>query len=168
MKMLYTLCIFALILLCGCAPDGATAGSHSRQSNGVCFAPAAVAINRLSEITMIDDYNDYAKIKLFVDVTDEFGDNMKAPGEFRFELYEHRGLSVNNIGSRIYDWPAVDISNIDINQSCWQDSLRTYMFNLNIDRKLNKGSKYVVSVTFINDAGHLRFSNTRTIEYYGK
>ncbi len=166
MKALY---IFALICLCGCVPEsGLNNPSVTNSSNGVCFVPASVTINRLSEITIIDDYNDYAQVKVFLDVTDKFGNNMKALGAMRFELYEYQSLSGNNIGSRIYDWPLIDISNVDINQSFWQDSLRSYMFKFDIDLKLQKNYKYVVAVTFINDGSHLRLSNSRTIEYYGK
>ena len=163
MKALYTALI--LIFLCGCSPD---AQVSSYVGGGFCFTPASVTINRLSEISMIDDYNNVARIKLFIDVADSFGDNMKAPGVFRLELYEYRNLSAENIGVRIYDWPEIDLSDSTVNQSFWQDSLRSYMFSLDIDRKLEKTAKYVVLVTFISGGGQLRFTNTRTIEYYGK
>ena len=156
--------VLALAFVSGCTLESGTRSFDS----GVCFVPTSVAVNRLSEITMIDDYNGIAKIKLFVDLTDKFGDNMKSPGSIRFELYEYKNLSANNTGSRIYSWPVLDISDPMVNHGYWQDSLRSYMFELDVEHKLDKGSKYVVSVTFISNNGQLRFSNTKTIEYYGK
>lgn len=156
------------VILCGCLNEGGTDNALSQVCPAFGFVPAAIEVNRLSEITLIDDYNEYAVINVFVDVADMFGVNMKAPGVLRFELYEYKNLSANNIGTRIYDWPVIDITNGQENQKYWRDSLRAYMFELKIGQKLDKNAKYVLSATFINETDRLRFTDTRIVEYYGK
>ncbi|MFI4911404.1 MAG: hypothetical protein ACIAQZ_07030 [Sedimentisphaeraceae bacterium JB056] len=142
--------------------------THFEEHECEGFAAAEVSVNRLTEITYIDDYNEYAKIDAFVSLSDKFGVKLKSPGILRFELYEFKSLSANEVGRMIYSWPVIDITDSAVNNEYWRDSLRCYMFELELQAKLAETEKYVLSVTFSNPKQQLRFSDKREIQYYDK
>jgi hypothetical protein len=152
--------ILAALLLQGCEPP-----IEDVSDSIANFEPAGITINRLTEISMIDNYNSLASVDIFIDINDTFGVNIKYPGIFRFELYEFKPLSANEKGKMIYRWPPYDLTDAKINNSLWQDPLRCYVFSLELEAQLDKSKKYVLTAAFANPSRQLRLSDKRAIQY---
>jgi len=81
---------------------------------------------------------------------DSFGDQTKAVGVFRFELYIFRKAHADPRGDRIGYWQ-VDLKSKQAQDQYWDKITRTYRFRLGwTDTKQFKPGKYVLEVTYIS------------------
>jgi len=94
------------------------------------FGPAKIEILPLSDFT---DTEKGFKISVYVSLLDSFGCSQKWPAVFRFELYEYLSRSAEPLGKRIKLWPDIDLKEPAKNNQYWQDFLRSYKFNLDIE-----------------------------------
>ena len=85
------------------------------------------------------------KINIYVSLSDSFGCQLKSPGIFRFELYEHIQRSAKPKGNRIVIWPDIDLTDAVQNHTYWRDFLRAYEFNLDVEPQSNQ--TYMLQVT---------------------
>lgn len=106
------------------------------------FGPAKIEILPLTEITRADKGQ---KINVFVGLLDTFGCSQKWPAVFRFELYEQVPRSVEPTGRRIQLWPDIDLTAPYQNNQYWQDFLRAYKFNLDIEP--DDRQNYILQIT---------------------
>jgi hypothetical protein len=155
----FLMAFIGIIAFCGCA-----AVSSQPQINRKSDIPVAISISPFTEIRIIDNYNAYAAIAAYVDLIDTAGNNIKYPGVFRFGLYEYKILSANSQGKMLYSWPAIDTSAHERDNGHWNEAMRSYMFNLEMDGKLDESEKYVLSVTFSAPRQQLRFTDKRIIQ----
>ena len=165
---IYLPLLLAGIILAGCEHTYQQSHQISRQIENCGFNPDSISINRLSEITLLDEYNNYAKIEAFINITDPFGVSMKYPGTIFFELYEFVPQTASNMGKLIHQWQFIDISRAIDNHLYWQDSLRSYKFELELYAKLLKKDKYILLATFTGKNIQTRLTDTQKIEYHGK
>lgn len=91
------------------------------------------------------------EINVYVSLLDSFGCQIKSPGVFRFEIYEHVQRSSEPKGKRIAIRPAIDLTDAVQNDKYWRDFLRAYYFNLPF--KPNDSRSYILQVTFLSPAG---------------
>ncbi|MHC4098006.1 MAG: hypothetical protein ACYSU3_18350 [Planctomycetota bacterium] len=102
-----TLQIFFCILLfleAGCEPAqvGIKKNGQSLKSVNDCnefffyapYTPVKIDIVPLTEFTGVNNAGEEPKLKVYVSLLDSFGYQIKAPGTFRFELYEKVPRSV--------------------------------------------------------------------------
>ena len=75
----------------------------------------------------------------------KFGDQIKSPGMFRFELYEYIQRSAEPKGKRAIIWPDIDLTDPIKNNEYWRDFLRTYVFSLPCKQSINQD--YILQVT---------------------
>ena len=82
---------------------------------------------------------------------DSFGDQTKAVGTFRFELYQFQKAHADPKGQRIALWK-VDLISKKAQSLHWDKITRTYTFRLgwNADMPPFKPGKYVLEVTYIS------------------
>ena len=160
--------LIAGIILAGCGHTYQQSHQISQNIENCGFNPDSVLITRLSEITLLDEYNNYANIEAYVSIKDTFGVSMKYPGTVFFELYEFVPQTASNMGRLIHQWQIIDISNASDNHLHWQDSLRSYKFELEIYAELLKKEKYILLATFTGKDNQIRLTDTQTIEYHGK
>jgi len=90
--------------------------------------------------------SDAALIRAYVDVLDAFDCRIKAPGTFRFELYEYVPRSSNPRGRRVHLWGDIDLTDAAANSAYWRDFLRCYQFELPLSTAPTAGT-YVLEVT---------------------
>ena len=151
--MKYIISVFALsfILLCG----GCEEGVQSRQSDfpavemqkGCLFVPDRIKFNQLTEFAQ------GGQITAYVDILDQFDSRIKAAGIWRFELYEYVPRSAERQGTRLYIWPDIDLTDAKVNYGLWQDYLRCYKFDLNLDIDLAGDKTYILQAVCFTAQG---------------
>lgn len=114
------------------------------------YAPVKLDIAPLTEFLPADKTH-RPRIKLYVSLLDPFGSQIKSPGRFRFELYEHVQRSAEPKGRRIAMWPELDLTDPVTNNEYWQDFLRAYEFTLPLDQAA--GESHVLQVTYFCPSG---------------
>ncbi len=137
-------CIFSFLLLlaqAGCEPPQPVIEPTQR----AIYAPAKVHILPLTEFVNVGDAERQSQVKLYVSLLDSFGSQIKAPGVFRFELYEYVQRSAEPMGRRVAIWPDIDLTNAVENNKYWRDFLRAYEFYLPFDADSDK--TYILQAT---------------------
>ena len=97
--------------------------------------------------------NDYIPdgIEVVLRPLDSFGDQTKAVGTFRFELYQFRKAHADPRGQRIALWQ-VNLTSKKDQKLHWDKITRTYTFRLGWTKNMPpfKPGKYVLQVTYIS------------------
>ena len=149
------ICLLVLVLApVGCEPGAAVDEPPSKVDTApdvsvyAGYAPEKIDITPLTEIVRLGDAEDGSKIDVYVNLLDSFGSQIKSPGTFRFELYEHVQRSALPKGRRAVIWPDIDVTGAAENNRYWRDFLRTYQFTLDFEPERDR--TYVLQLTFIS------------------
>jgi len=118
----------SLYFVTGCEP--AQVATEPKPGANAIFAPVKVKILPLTKFIDVRSTEGKTAIKSYVSLIDSFGSQIKAPGIFRFELYEYSQRSSEPKGKRVAIWPDIDLTNPAKNNDYWRDFLRAYEFNL--------------------------------------
>ena len=159
---------FVLLLLeAGCEqgpvePPSPTDSTYNLLSAYTPYTAAKINIMPLTEFIHISGVEQASKIKVYVSLFDSFDCQIKSPGSFRFELYEHIERSAEAKGRRITIWPDIDLTDAVENNNHWRDFLRAYEFNLGFEPESNQS--YVLQVTCLCPSGR-RLSAEFTIKH---
>ena len=78
-------------------------------------------------------------------------DRLKSPEIFRFELYEKVRQSAEPRGKRIAIWPDFDLTEPAENNKHWQDFLRSYRFELELEEQMDNDC--ILQVTWLSAGG---------------
>jgi hypothetical protein len=109
--------------------------------------PARIVITPLTELTGPIDKAGNRQVRVYLQVLDEFGSEMKFPGVFRFELYQMIRRSGEPRGARLAVWPDFDLNDPAVNHRYWQEMLRMYCFTL--DLALASEGPFVLECTLL-------------------
>jgi len=109
------------------------------------YAPVKVDIIPLTEFAGAGDDEEGTRIDVFVSLLDRYGCQIKAPGVFRFELYERVQRSAEPKGRRVVIWTDIDLTDAANNNEHWRDFLRAYEFGLDFEPDSNRS--YILQVT---------------------
>ena len=140
------------LLCCGCGPGPSSAPETKSKSSSQPqpfggFAAARIIITPWTEIKGQAREDGTRQVRAFVRLVDAFGSDIKAPGVFRFELYEKLSRSAEVRGRRVMIWPDFDLTAAEQNNAHWQDYVRSYEFVLDFDPP--DTGPYVLEATFI-------------------
>ena len=108
------------------------------------YAPSKIDIMPLTEFSGTSDAQK-SKIDIYISLLDQFGSQIKSPGIFRFELYEHISRSAEPKGKRALIWPDIDLTDPAANNDYWRDFLRAYQFTLPCELAGNQD--YIMQLT---------------------
>jgi hypothetical protein len=108
------------------------------------YAPSKIDIMLLTEFSGTGNAQK-SKIDIYVSLLDQFGSQIKSPGIFRFELYEHVSRSAEPKGKRVKLWQDIDLTDPTANNNCWRDFLRAYQFALPYEPAGNQD--YIIQLT---------------------
>jgi hypothetical protein len=128
-------------------PDETTAKNNNdidKLSFYALYAPSKIDIMPLTEFVRPGDVQQ-SKVNIYVSLLDSFGSQIKSPGIFRFELYEHIPRSAKSKGKRAVIWPDVDLIEPVTNNDHWRDFLRAYEFSLPCE--LAGNHDYILQIT---------------------
>lgn len=141
--------LFFMMIACGCQEQThpAQSGFPAVEMQKTClFMPEKIRFNQLTEFSQ--DW----QITAYIDILDQFGSRIKAAGIWKFELYEYVLRSAESKGTRLYFWPDINLADAKVNFGYWQDYLRCYKFDLNLDTDLAGGKTYILqAVCFTAD-----------------
>ena len=156
-----TLFVGIIVFLCmlGCEPDGSdSAKSLSDDSNVIrCYEPVKIRIVGLTEI-ILDEYG-ASRLNVYVDLADSFGSRVKAPGVFRFELYDYVQRTSQHAGKRLFISTDIDLIDPTENNNYWKDHLRAYQFDLPLGFDPRAGQSFLLQVTFNTSTSRRLSSN---------
>lgn len=126
---------------------GPSADDDGREQDFLCefYGPAKIDIMPLTEVVYGGDSEEPSGIKVYVSLLDAFDCQIKGPGVFRFELYEHVQRSAEPKGKRVEIWPDIDLTGPSENNKYWQDFLRAYAFDLDFSGRGKRS--YILQVT---------------------
>ncbi|MCP4708019.1 MAG: hypothetical protein GY869_05305 [Planctomycetes bacterium] len=91
-------------------------------------------------------------IEVFVEVFDQFGDPIKAAGEFRFEIFRYVPAVSDQRGRRYEEqgMQEFDLTEAQINQQYWDSITLSYRMRLNLPPEATEAKHVVLQVTFIS------------------
>jgi len=138
---------------------GAVQSAPERLPSG--YAPVEIAVLPLTELTDAANGQPGAQLNIYISLLDGYREKVKAPGVFRFELYEYVQRSSEPKGQRIAIWPDIDLTDPAQNQRYWRDFLRAYEFRL--AAQASKSKTYILEVTCLRPGGK-RLSTERSIK----
>ena len=97
-----------------------------------------------------------ASIEAYVELNDQFGDALKALGQFRFELFEYRPAFSDPRGKRFADkgLQLIDLTKVQTNQQHWDSITRSYHLNVNLPAEAVGLKQLVLQVTFITESDY--------------
>jgi len=148
-------CVLMLTIL-GCEESRKAANLPSGTFQKSCiFTPSKISLNQLTE------FSQKWQITAYIDILDQFNSRMKTAGIWRFELYAKVPRSADPMGDRVWVWPDFELTLAEINNNYWQDYLRCYKFELNLNAEAESGKSYILqAICFTADGRRL----TDTIE----
>ena len=120
-------------------------GNSENSTSHISYSPASVDIMPLTEFTSANSEEQASQLTVYVSLLDAFDCQIKAPGKFRFELFEHKKRTATPKGKRLAKWSDIDLTDAATNQLYWQDYLRAYKFVL--DFEPHQDRIYVLDVT---------------------
>lgn len=149
MKSFIMFIALTLLLFTGCDSSDSHSQPLSTQKPILysTYEAASVRIVGLTEYKPIDNNIEGALLDIYVDLLDSFASQIKAPGIFRFELYEYVPRSSDPRGTRLSIWPDIDLTDAVLNNEYWQDHLRSYHFQMKTDFTPAVGKSFVLEVT---------------------
>ena len=109
------------------------------------YVPAKIDIIPLTEFVSVGGAQEPSKIKVYVSLLDSFGCQIKSPGKFRFELYNHVQRSTKPKGRRITIWLDIDLTDPVENNNYWREYFRAYEFELDFSPRSDQS--YVLEAT---------------------
>lgn len=140
-----------MLISCGCEEQMQQPGQSGYPAVEVqktcLFAPAKIKFNQLTEV------KDSGQIIAYIDMLDEFGSRIKDSGVWRFELYEYVPRSTESRGARVYIWPEITLIDAKVNYNLWQDYLRCYKFDLNLDIDIVGDKSYILQAVCFTAQG---------------
>lgn len=151
--------VLALTLLPGCPPRPDPRKVPVPEPMNLLL-PKRVRIHPFSDVIAGPD--GVKQVEVRIEAIDSFGDATKMFGEFRFELYTVRPMSLDPKGQLIETW---DVSIMDgkTNLLHWDGITRTYVFKLEWDTPLPGKPPLVIRALFESPFTP-RFTTERTIE----
>ncbi|HUW18619.1 MAG TPA: hypothetical protein VMW16_04890 [Sedimentisphaerales bacterium] len=160
---------FSVLLLvgagCELGPGGPSSGSDKGPdplSVYASYSAAKVDIMPLTDFVGAGSGGEAGRIRVYVGLLDSFNSQIKSPGVFRFELYEHVQRSPEPAGKRLVVWPDIDLTDPAGNNNYWRDYLRAYEFSLDFEPQNSRS--YLLQVTCLCPNGK-RLSDAFVLKY---
>ena len=153
--------LLGLVVSAGCEQEIRTSSTPSGRKLDIlsAYTASSVSIMGLTEIVPDAENSNKAKLRVYVDVLDSEGIRIKAPGVFRFELYQFVPRSSNPMGKRLKLWEDIKLLGQAENNARWRDFLRAYQFDLDLEFGSVRSSDYVVQVMFTTTSGKRLYNN---------
>ncbi|MFA5865905.1 MAG: hypothetical protein WC975_14630 [Phycisphaerae bacterium] len=167
----YLLPVFLLLtalsfIITGCEQrnSGAKGGSTPWATNEQykLLLPAKIDILPFTKPRSWDDDQIPDGIEVVLRPLDSFGDQTKAVGCFRFELYTFQKASGETKGQRIGFWEE-NMTTKESQNLHWDKITRTYRFRLAWTGEKTRQGKYVLEVTYLAPSS-LRLTDTYIME----
>ncbi|HEG43851.1 MAG TPA: hypothetical protein ENH94_07380 [Phycisphaerales bacterium] len=153
--------LLGLLVSAGCEQERRPSSTPSGRKLDIlsAYTASSVSIMGLTGIVPDEDNANRATLRVYVDVLDSEGVRIKAPGVFRFELYQFVPRSSNPMGKRLKLWEDIKLLDPVENNASWRDFLRAYQFDLDFEFGPVRPAGYVVQVMFTTTSGKRLYNN---------
>ncbi len=153
--------LLGLAVFGGCEPETSRYSTVPGRELDILssYTASSVSIMGLTEIVVDEENSNRAKLRVYVDVLDSAGARIKAPGTFRFELYQFVPRSAKPMGKRLKLWDDIRLLDLTENNANWRDFLRAYQFDLGFEFGPSRPAGYVVQVMFTTISGKRLYDN---------
>ncbi len=141
----------AAVALAGCRGGEALQGP-APATPFKAMLPAQVRIHPFTSTRGFAQGGGVTGIDARVVALDAFGDETKAFGTFRFELYAFAPRQADPRGARLYVWRQ-DLGEPQLNAAQWDNISRSYRFELRWDEPIPAGQKLVLVAVFEGGPG---------------
>ncbi|MCZ6697616.1 MAG: hypothetical protein O7D94_01640 [Planctomycetota bacterium] len=160
----------ALIVLAAVAVTipglGCTPGRVSQTRQGLTmeelvgfYSPKKIKILEFTRPRSFDDDLFPDGIEVSLRMLDGAGDSVKAFGDFRFELYEHRDAAANNRGNPVRSWEKT-LATLKDQKDFWERVTMTYQFPLDWEGDpIAPQRTYVLVVIYSAEGGERLFDS---------
>jgi len=118
---------------------------------------------KITPLTSIVKTNGDTKLRVYVNMLDSIGLQVRSPAIFRFELYQHIQRTAASKGERVAIWPDIDINLDKENQKYWKDFLRSYEFILPFPYPTE--AKYILQLNCITPDGKRIYTELTQLTY---
>lgn len=149
----------ALILTAGCQkhqhaiwPKESPTSQQASAEAADLLQPRQIDVLPFTKPTSFDDDIVPDGIEVVIRPLDEFGDQTKAVGVFRFELYVAKKASSDARGPRVGIWEQ-DLTSRSAQADHWDRITRTYRFRLMWTGESPRPGKYILEVTYLPPTG---------------
>ncbi len=123
------------------------------------YSPKEIKILEFTRPRSFDDDLFPDGIEVSLRMLDGAGDSVKAFGDFRFELYEHRDAAANNRGDMVGDWSQT-LATVKDQKDFWERVTMTYQFQLSWEGKpIAPQQTYVLDVSYSAAGGERLFDS---------
>lgn len=155
--------VFVAIYSVGCESEELNPVTNSaRLYHG--YAPTQVSIMGLTEMVWGGEEMIPAELTVYIDLLDSYGARIKSPGTFRLKVFEYVPRSSQPMGKNITSWDDVNLYRPIDNDEYWQDHLRAYKFDLQLNFFPQKGQIYILQATCITPSGRY-LTDTYQVSY---
>lgn len=110
------------------------------------FRPVKVSISYFTEMADFDGDGQYDGVDVRLSLEDQFGDAVKALGDFRVELFSHLPRETNPRGQQLANW-FVSVRTAEDLQLYWDSTDRAFHFPLSMKNAVDAG-RVIVQVTY--------------------
>ena len=156
------LLIVPILCNCGCVGQEFPERSVPKVDSRQLLRPVDIKIHHSTALVRRAAGDDFDGLSVACEAKDRFQDHVKALGTMRFELYSYARSQPANRGPRVGFWPDIRIDSIEAIQQYWDGIWGLYRFNLNWDKPLNPGERFVLEATLTTPEGE-QFSDVRTL-----
>jgi len=142
-----------MLIIAGCESPVTTQPKQPISSAEIIaqYQPAKVVFLPLTEMKAAEQEHLSEEITAFISLNDGVNSSIKAPGTFRFEIYQSAPLTSKGRSKRLKLWGDIDLTEFENNSKYWRDYLRCYEFKLEYDGIVM--GKYILEMTFICPSG---------------
>ena len=162
---LTNLIVLVWLLSSGCEPGRPGPYSAASGEDILCgYTAEGVRVIGLTEMARDPQGASDVMLKVYLELVDSAGSSIKSPCKFQFELYQFVPRTAQPKGKRLSFWSGLDLIEPGENNIYWQDYLRAYRFDLQVDFKPSTSVTYVLEVTCHTGAGK-RLSYTHQLKY---
>lgn len=109
--------------------------------------PRQILIHPFTGTSVFSEAGDIKGIDVRIEARDAYGDNTKAFGQFRFELYHFKPNSLDPKGALIAVWNE-NIDNLKKNRLHWKKVHKLYQFKLALSQAISSQTKFVLAAVF--------------------
>lgn len=139
----------------GCGPTG-PAGNATVPTPIDTILPHSIQIHPYTGGPRALDEEGTLGLEVQIAAQDAFGDNTKAFGDFRIELFDFRPGATDPKGNRLAVWE-VSVLEPAANRRHWDKFRQMYEFRLQWDTSASLGRRLVLKVTFSSPFGDRLF-----------
>ncbi len=157
--------LLSLVMLCwcGCVAEEFPRKPVPKVDVRELLEPVRIKVHHSSTVVRKEAGEEFDGFVVACEVKDRFGDQVKALGVMRFEVYAYARSQPGNKGARVGFWPNVSIDSLEATLQHWDRVFGLYRFNLKWQRQVEAKERFVLEATLTTPEGE-QLNDKRVLE----